>query len=73
MNRSQLEIHPVAGRIGAEIVGVDLRADLDDETVAAIRSALLLWKVLFFRNQTLDADARKALLSKFDLNGLAKL
>jgi alpha-ketoglutarate-dependent sulfate ester dioxygenase len=65
MNRSQLEIHPVAGRIGAEIVGVDLRAELDDEVIAAIRSALLLWKVVFFRNQALDADAHAAVARRF--------
>lgn len=65
MNRSQLAIHPVAGRIGAEITGVDLRTDLDDDVVAAIRSALLLWKVVFFRDQALDAGAHAAFARRF--------
>lgn len=57
MNRSQLEIQPVAGRSGAEIVGVDLRADLDDEVVEAIRSALLL---LAENPHVLDIDAAES-------------
>ncbi|HEV7732409.1 MAG TPA: TauD/TfdA family dioxygenase [Candidatus Binatia bacterium] len=65
MNRSQLEIQPVAGRIGAEIVGIDLRADLDDEVVEAIRSALLLWKVVFFRGQRLDPDTHAGFARRF--------
>lgn len=48
-----LEIRPLARYIGAEIHGVDLASPLDEETVAAIRSALLEWKVVFFRDQDL--------------------
>jgi alpha-ketoglutarate-dependent sulfate ester dioxygenase len=36
----------------------------DDDVVAAIRSALL-WKVVFFRNQTLDAGAQAAFARRF--------
>ncbi|MFE2642513.1 TauD/TfdA dioxygenase family protein [Streptomyces nigra] len=49
-----VEVHPVAGHIGAEITGVDLAAGLDDAEVAAIRAAVLRWKVVFFRDQRLD-------------------
>ncbi|MYR64011.1 TauD/TfdA family dioxygenase, partial [Streptomyces sp. SID625] len=49
-----LEVRPVAGHIGAEITGVDLAAGLDDTAVAAIRAAVLRWKVVFFRGQRLD-------------------
>ena len=47
-----MEIHPVAGALGAEISGVDL-ARLDDATVAAIRHAWLEHLVVFFRDQDL--------------------
>jgi taurine dioxygenase len=63
-----LDIVPVAGRIGAEVRGIALSADLDAGTVAAIRQALLKHKVIFFRGQThLDnagQEAFAALLGK---------
>jgi hypothetical protein len=37
--------------LGAEISGVDLGGQLDAATVAEIRSALLAYKVIFFRDQ----------------------
>ncbi|QXH46922.1 TauD/TfdA family dioxygenase [Pseudomonas xanthosomatis] len=48
----ELDIHPVAGRIGAEIRGVKLSADLDPATLDAIQAALVQHKVIFFRGQT---------------------
>jgi taurine dioxygenase len=60
-----VEVRPVAGHIGAEITGVDLAADLDDATVAAIRSAVLRWKVVFFRDQELDHAAHIAFARRF--------
>ncbi|HKT05346.1 MAG TPA: TauD/TfdA family dioxygenase, partial [Rugosimonospora sp.] len=51
---SNLRIDRVAGHIGAEVTGVDLSTALDDDTVAAIRAALLAHKVVFFRGQHLD-------------------
>jgi taurine dioxygenase len=46
-----LTIEPLTTTIGAEIAGVDLADPLSDETIAAIRRALLDWKVIFFRDQ----------------------
>jgi taurine dioxygenase len=46
-----LTIEPLTATIGAEIAGVDLADALSDETIAAIRQALLDWKVIFFRDQ----------------------
>jgi taurine dioxygenase len=54
-----LEIHPVAGRIGAEIRGVHLSGELDAATVEAIQQALIDYKVLFFREQTQLDDQRQ--------------
>lgn len=54
---SPLDIHPVTGRIGAEIRGVELSGDLDTETVRAIEDALVRHKVIFFRGQQHLDDA----------------
>jgi taurine dioxygenase len=60
-----LDIVPVGGRIGAEIRGVRLGGDLDDQTVAAIRAALVRHKVIFFRDQThLDDEAHEAFAAR---------
>jgi alpha-ketoglutarate-dependent taurine dioxygenase len=44
-------VQPVAGRIGAEVSGLQLSACLSAGAVAAIRDALHRYKVLFFRGQ----------------------
>lgn len=54
---SALDIHPVAGRIGAEIRGVRLGGDLNAETVREIEAALVRHKVIFFRGQQHLDDA----------------
>lgn len=51
---STLEIHPMSGNIGAEILGVDLSKPLAEENVAEIHAALLRWKVVFFRDQDIS-------------------
>ena len=48
---AQVTVHPVAGRIGAEIRGVHLSGDIDKKQIAAIRQALNDHKVIFFRGQ----------------------
>jgi alpha-ketoglutarate-dependent taurine dioxygenase len=55
MTAIDFDVRPVAGRIGAQIIGVDIADDLDDTTVAQIRQALLTHRVVFFRGQHLDA------------------
>jgi alpha-ketoglutarate-dependent taurine dioxygenase len=49
-----VDVRPMSGCIGAEIYGVDLSRPLDQEPIGAIRAALLQWKVVFFRDQSLD-------------------
>ena len=56
MSNLDFDVRPVAGRIGAEITGVDLASDLDDVTVKSVRAALLEHRVVFFRGQELDSD-----------------
>lgn len=62
---SPLDIAPVAGRIGAEVRGIRLAADLDDLTIEAIKAALVRHKVIFFRGQSqLDDDAHEAFAAR---------
>jgi taurine dioxygenase len=53
-------IRRLAGNIGAEIIGVDAAADQSDESIAAVRQALLEYKVIFLRDQELDYDSQQA-------------
>lgn len=46
-----LDIEPLTRTIGAEVRGVDLADDLDDASIAEIRSVLVERKVIFFRDQ----------------------
>jgi taurine dioxygenase len=48
---TRLEVVPLTKHIGAEIRGIDLRKNLDGETVKAIRQAWLDHLVLVFRGQ----------------------
>src|SRR5205085_6405592 len=54
MGTNSLDIRPLSGALGAEILGIDLSADVSDETVAAIRAAWLEHLVVFFRDQQLE-------------------
>ena len=65
MRNSGFEIKPIAGAIGAELLGIDLGADLSEETVRAIRQALLDHLVIFFRNQDLPPARFLALARRF--------
>jgi taurine dioxygenase len=46
-----ITIRPLTAAIGAEVAGVDLTTELDDETADRLRNALLDHLVLFFRDQ----------------------
>ena len=60
-----LQVTPLSGWTGALVKGVDLSAPLSDDEKAAIRGALHQWKVVFFRDQTLDHAAQIAFGSQF--------
>jgi len=53
MGTNVLDVRPLSGALGAEILGIDLAHDLGEETVAAVRAAWLEHLVIFFRRQTL--------------------
>jgi taurine dioxygenase len=58
-------VHSVAGALGAEISGVDLANDLDDETIAALRRAWLDHLVIFLRDQHLSPARFLAFARRF--------
>jgi alpha-ketoglutarate-dependent taurine dioxygenase len=58
------DIRKVGGRIGAEVVGVDLR-DLSETVFAEIHAALLEHKALAFRGQELTDADQLAFASRF--------
>ena len=49
-----ITVTPISGSLGAEIGGVDLADDVDDDVVAEIRQAWLAHLVVFFRDQVLE-------------------
>ena len=54
MSKTQLNVRPIAGALGAEILGVNLATDLDDEMFMAIHRALLDHCVIMFRDQDIS-------------------
>lgn len=62
---TRVTIEPVTIRTGAVIHGADLSKPLSDEAIASIRSALLEYRVVFFRDQHLGAEQQLAFASRF--------
>ena len=62
---TSLDVRPLGPNIGAEVYGVDLAQELPDETIAAIRAAWLEHLVLFFPEQSLNAETQLAFASRF--------
>jgi taurine dioxygenase len=60
-----IEICPSTATIGAEVRGLDLRRELADDAVAAVRQALLDHLVLFFREQCIDDEQHLAFALRF--------
>ncbi|HRE42805.1 MAG TPA: TauD/TfdA family dioxygenase [Terricaulis sp.] len=55
-SEAEIIVAPISPVLGAEISGVDLRAPLSPEQVAAICAAWLKHKVLFFRDQDISHE-----------------
>lgn len=60
-----LDVVPLAGYIGAEIGGVDLRKPLEASVVDELRGALHTHKVIFFRNQEIGHAEQVAFARQF--------
>jgi taurine dioxygenase len=51
-----LDLGPLSPLIGAEVRGLDLSHPQSPSVLAALRAALLEWKVLFFRDQNITTE-----------------
>lgn len=60
-----VEVEPLTIRTGAVIHGVDLAHDLGDEVISQVRAALLRHRVVFFRDQRIEAAHQLAFASRF--------
>lgn len=60
-----LHLTPLTGTLGAVISDIDLRRELEDATVTAIRAALLKHRVIFFRDQLLQPAEQVAFGQRF--------
>ncbi|MFO7563383.1 MAG: TauD/TfdA family dioxygenase [Enhygromyxa sp.] len=57
--------HPIAGALGAEVHDIDLRAPLDEPTLAALREGFITHQVLFFHDQPIGPAEHLALARHF--------
>ncbi|MET0797165.1 taurine dioxygenase [Rhodococcus sp. KBW08] len=62
---TRFTLTPTTPTIGAEISGIQLSGQLSDETMSELRRALLEWKVLFFRDQTIDRSEHRDFASRW--------
>ena len=59
------DIRKITGRIGAEVIGVDVTQPLAAETVTYLRAALVEHKALVFRGMPLDDAAQERFAASF--------
>jgi len=60
-----MQVRRVSGALGAEISGLDLSRDLNQETAGELRRLLNEHEVLFLREQAVDPEQQRALASVF--------
>jgi len=64
--QKNIEIRPIAGALGAEISGVDLRSELSNQQFDTVHRAFLNHHVIFFRDQAdWSPDQQKAFAKRF--------
>ena len=56
---------PLSPTVGAELGGIDLAEEMDDETFTEVHRALLEFKVIFFRDQDLTPEQHVAFARRF--------
>ncbi|MBS0546629.1 MAG: TauD/TfdA family dioxygenase [Proteobacteria bacterium] len=64
-NYRHIDVKPIAGALGAEIGGVDMSKELDDEVVAEVRHAFLEHLVIFLRDQRVTPQQQLAFAKRF--------
>ena len=61
----RLELRPLSGALGAEVIGIDLSQPLDDIAFAAVHAAFLDHLVLLFRDQQITPAQQIAFTRRF--------
>src|ERR1044072_5779456 len=64
-NYRHIEVRPIAGALGAELYGVDMSRDLEDDVIAEVRQAFLDHLVIFLRDQNVTPQQNVAFAAKF--------
>jgi alpha-ketoglutarate-dependent taurine dioxygenase len=62
---AQLSVRPLEPTIGAEISGIDISQPISDDLRDELRSILLQYKVVFFRDQQLNVEQQAAFAARF--------
>ena len=65
MRNYPFSVTPISGALGAEIGSIDLSQDLSDDTIAALRTALLDHLVIFFRDQEITPVQHRDFTARF--------
>ena len=65
MPYERIRLEPIAGALGAEVVGVSLSEPVDAETEQEIRNAWMDHQVLFFRDQDISPEQHKGFARRF--------
>jgi len=60
-----IEVRPLAGALGAEVVGVDMACALDEDVVKEVRQAFLDHLVIFLRDQKVTPQQQVAFARRF--------
>ena len=63
--RTTVDVRPIAGALGAEVHGIDLKEPLTDERRALLQTLLLEHLVLFFPGQHLDPEQHRSFASQW--------
>ena len=64
-NYRHIEVRPIAGALGAELHGVDMSRDLEDDVIAEVRQAFLDHLVIFLRDQKVTPQQQVAFAKRF--------
>ncbi len=65
MTYQTIDVKPLAGNIGAEVFGVDLSKDLDQQTFSEVHQAFLDHLVIFFRDQDISTEQQGNFVKRF--------
>ena len=65
MTYEKIEVERRSAHLGGWIRGIDLREELDAETIAEIKQALLEFHVIFFRDQPITGEQHLAFAARF--------